>query len=436
MLQKHSTPEGLRTFLNAVKSDLLDPRNRNKEDCNLPIDELNALKDLINLQKDRQIVVKACDKGAGIIILDFNDYVKACYEHLVSETADGQPYYIKVNELEIERAKDDIEKILKEGLEKEILSKSEFDAMSVENKGPGRFYCNFKMHKKHDHKQAPPVRPITSGSGSLTEGIGTYVEHYIKHGATSHQTYLKDTPDFLRQIAKINSGPKLDKQTMLATFDVDGLFTNILHRDGLQSLQEQLQEDSTIEEAHKKYILKLMEVILKNNFFSFHDSHWKQLIGAAMGSRPVPAFADGFMARTIDPEIQKLSEKYNKEKVKSLPLLKRFLDDYISLFVGTTKNLHRLLEEINKIHPQIRLTMSHTSVPGELLEDQCDCEKKSEIPFLDTLCSLKDGKIETDLYIKPTDRNQYLLPTSCHPKQTTKSIPKSLGLRIECALTQ
>ena len=42
MLQKHSTPEGVRTFLNAVKSDLLDPRNRNKEDCNLPIDVLNA----------------------------------------------------------------------------------------------------------------------------------------------------------------------------------------------------------------------------------------------------------------------------------------------------------------------------------------------------------------------------------------------------------
>ena len=74
--------------------------------------------------------------------------------------------------------------------------------------------------------------------------------------------------------------------------------------------------------------------------------------------------------------------------------------------------------------------MSHTSVPGELLEDQCDCIKKREIPFLDTLSSIKDGKIETDLYIKPTDRNQYLLPTSCHPKQTTKSIPKSLGLRI------
>ena len=217
---------------------------------------------------------------------------------------------------------------------------------------------------------------------------------------------------------------------MLATFDVEGLFTNIVHKGGLLCLQEQLQEDSTLEQAHKDYSLKLMELILKNNLFSFHDLYWRQLVGAAMGSKPIPDYADNFMARTIDPEIQRLAEKYDTNKVKSLPLLKRFLDDYISLFVGTTRNLHTLLEDINKTHPKIRLTMSHTPVPGEPIEDQCKCEKVSEIPFLDTLCSIKEGKIETDLYKKPTDRNQYLLPTSCHPKQTTKSIPKSIGLRI------
>ena len=74
--------------------------------------------------------------------------------------------------------------------------------------------------------------------------------------------------------------------------------------------------------------------------------------------------------------------------------------------------------------------MIHTNVPGEANEDKCKCEAKSAIPFLDTLCSIQDGKIDTDLYKKPTDRNQYLLPESCHPKQTTKAIPKSLGLRI------
>ena len=35
-----------------------------------------------------------------------------------------------------------------------------------------------------------------------------------------------------------------------------------------------------------------------------------------------------------------------------------------------------------------------------------------------------------DLYKKPTDRNQYLLTSSCHPSQTTKSVSFSLAFRI------
>ena len=36
----------------------------------------------------------------------------------------------------------------------------------------------------------------------------------------------------------------------------------------------------------------------------------------------------------------------------------------------------------------------------------------------------------TDLYRKETDRNQYLLPSSCHPSHVTQNIPYSLALRI------
>ena len=34
------------------------------------------------------------------------------------------------------------------------------------------------------------------------------------------------------------------------------------------------------------------------------------------------------------------------------------------------------------------------------------------------------------LFRKETDENKYLLPSSCHPKQTTRSIPISLSMRI------
>ena len=35
-----------------------------------------------------------------------------------------------------------------------------------------------------------------------------------------------------------------------------------------------------------------------------------------------------------------------------------------------------------------------------------------------------------DLYRKTTDRNQYLLTSSCHPAHVTNNIPVSLALRI------
>ena len=48
------------------------------------------------------------------------------------------------------------------------------------------------------------------------------------------------------------------------------------------------------------------------------------------------------------------------------------------------------------------------------------------------------GKIITGLYRKETDRNQYLLPSSCHPAHVTENIPFSLAMRIVriCALKE
>ena len=83
--------------------------------------------------------------------------------------------------------------------------------------------------------------------------------------------------------------------------------------------------------------MKMTKVILYNNIFSFHDSLWKQNIGATMGSKPVPAYTDNFIAEEIDPKVRALTEKYNKIDQKSLQLLKRFVDDIITLLNGTTK---------------------------------------------------------------------------------------------------
>ena len=74
------------------------------------------------------------------------------------------------------------------------------------------------------------------------------------------------------------------------------------------------------------------------------------------------------------------------------------------------------------------LNESHTTSKHQ--SDSCDCPAATSIPFLDTSCSIVNGVIKTDLYKKETDRNQYLLTSSCHPAHVTSNIPFSLALRI------
>ena len=179
----------------------------------MPQDELEALKQLQQLQRERKIVVRACDKGAGVMILNFDDYVKACYEHLTSHQSPDNPYYSEASDLELQQAKNNIKLTLDEGFERGYINKSEMDAMSPEDKSAGNFYCNFKVHK--EHTDIPPPRPIISGNGSITENIGKFIEYHIKHTAAKHEAFIEDTSHFLKVIDKTNKGPKLHQNTSI-----------------------------------------------------------------------------------------------------------------------------------------------------------------------------------------------------------------------------
>ena len=78
-------------------------------------------------------------------------------------------------------------------------------------------------------------------------------------------------------------------------------------------------------------------------------------------------------------------------------------------------NLDTFLQEANSFHSTIRFT-------AEVSNDKH--------VFLDTQSRLDEDRIYTDLYTKPMDTHQYLLPTSCHPKHCCKNIPYSLALRL------
>ena len=79
-------------------------------------------------------MIKQCDKGARVMIMDFDDYMKAAKEHLKEtiEVKDGinKPYYEKVNEGDLVKAKQKITELLQSGYDNEIISKQELEAMT------------------------------------------------------------------------------------------------------------------------------------------------------------------------------------------------------------------------------------------------------------------------------------------------------------------
>ena len=153
----------------------------------------------------------------------------------------------------------------------------------------------------------------------------------------------------------------------------------------------------------------------------FNEEYFRQDIGAPMGSGPVPPNANIFVAKYIDPNLLEIAQQFLKDGMCPLSFLKRFLVDLFAIWSGTTKDLHKFFQEINKIHTNIKFTMKHTTPEYEALEDKCSCQPENTIPFLDTLCKIQNGKIITDLHKKTTDRNLYLLTNSIHPQNVLKA---------------
>jgi len=111
------------------------PRNHKppEELPNLPPGELKALKELISLQRNRVITIKPCDKGAGIIILKFESYMESCLNELsnqqLQENGTLNPYYVQVEEKEVEETKKQIKSVLDTAADKNFITTEELKAM-------------------------------------------------------------------------------------------------------------------------------------------------------------------------------------------------------------------------------------------------------------------------------------------------------------------
>ena len=131
---------------------------------------------------------------------------------------------------------------------------------------------------------------------------------------------------------------------------------------------------------------KREEQILTLNYFQFEDNMWLQKHGTAMGTCMAPSYANLFMGAVGEKMLETSPEK---------PIVwLRYIDDIFFIWSHRRPALETFITHVNNFHHTIKFTSEISP---------------TQIPFLDVMVSLQDGKLQTDLFSKKkTDTFNYL----------------------------
>lgn len=380
------------------------------EKQNLTVSEQRALK---QLRENIDIVIKPADKGNAVVLMDIQDYIFEGTRQL--QILD---HYSPLSEPIYPQTQIEVREILEEMYEKELISGKQKEYLL----GPGiprprRFYLLPKIHKKTDswtvpHK-IPPGRPIVSDCDSETYHTAEFVEYHLNAISQKHQSYLKDTYDFISKTKNL----VIPSNAFLFTIDVDSLYTNIETQAGMEAVRNCMKKYPDPKRPDE-YVLKLLEINLTKNDFEFNDKFYLQTKGTAMGKTFAPSYANIFMAC------------WEEAALDSHPLKPyayyRFLDDIWGIWVYSKEDFECFIKHLNQHQRSIKVKFEIDS---------------TQINFLDVVTYkgpkfLKENKLDYRVYFKETDTHCLLHRHSFHPRHTFRGILKSQLLRFHRICSQ
>ncbi|MES9884726.1 MAG: GIY-YIG nuclease family protein [Sedimenticola sp.] len=379
----------LDTYLEVVKEDIIRGLKTTTKN-NLTKDEENAMRELL---MDDSIVIRPADKGSGVVVIDTVDYTK----QLIHEVQDSDTY-TRVNEDLTKQINTKVRKLVNRMYKEGSINSDVRHYLLPSTVQPGQLKGNPKIHKSGN-----PLRTIVSGIGTPTEKIAEVAEKELNEYVVNSPSYIRDTTDFINQIKDINGLPD---DTILFCFDVCKLYPSIPKKEGMDACEEAVAARSS-KGIPDSDVISMITLVLDNNNFQFNGQHFLQVDGTAIGSRLGKNYACTYM--------RKWDEQLLAHEI--LPrFYKRFIDDGIGIWTEGEEELMKFANHANNIHPRIKVTLRWS---------------REKIEFLDTWLKLQDGKLQTDLYSKPTDKHLYLQPESDHPDHTKTAIPYGLGLRLK-----
>lgn len=277
------------------KSDFMPPKGRNQyldifidTVKTFPIEQLsgkNTFRNNINklewdaienLTNDESIIIKEADKGSAVVIMDREYYKSLCLSVLENST-----YYEKQPSYESKEVMQKLKTIINEYGQQ--LTEKEIKYLLSFNIKTSNFYGLPNIHKSQTIKdkckvsestyinvKSPDdltIRPIVAGPTCETHRISNLLDILFKPYISKVHSYIRDTVDFLNTIPE-----KINPQSILVSFDVTNLYSNIPHDLGLTAIEHWIDKFPNLlhDRFSKDFVLKSLQLILENNYMHFN----------------------------------------------------------------------------------------------------------------------------------------------------------------------
>ena len=121
--------------------------------------------------------------------------------------------------------------------------------------------------------------------------MSAFTEFYLQPLARKQPSFVKDTTDLLNRIKELNKRGPFAEGTLLVSWDVVSMFSNIDNELGLGAVKRALETRDHLLPS-TSCILEAVKICLKCNHSVFDDKFYLQIHGTAMGPKNACSYAD------------------------------------------------------------------------------------------------------------------------------------------------
>ena len=223
--------------------------------------------------------------------------------------------------------------------------------------------------------------------------MSAFVDNFLAPIVRTGCSFIRDTSDFLLKLQDIRD---LCGDEILLTLGVSSLYTNIPNKEGtMATLRALRQARPGATQPSNLSLIEMLAQVLSYNNFQFDGKNYLQIGGTAMGTRVAPSYANIFM--------NGFEEKHVYTHHLEPLAWYSYIDDIFCLWQHG-EEVEKFTTHLNSVHETIKFTIE---------------KWRTSVSFLDTEVHLDNNNIHTTLYVKPTDRNNYL-PLTLHIRTTAR----------------